>query len=344
MATGTHSLHQNEKVIVDSLVIGGAGGSELSGTELTFLDGVTAGTATASKAVVLGASKDIATITSATITTLTSTTVATAALTGTTTATMTSANAAALAVGLAGATNPAFVVDSSTASQAAGLKVTGAVAAGVVAAAVISSGADASLTVNAKGTGTIGIGSVSTGAVTITPATTVTGALTPTGGVAAAGGFSLLPMAATGENPAMASTDGTDATPVNTEFYWAQVNLRGNSTVTGVAHFNGSVASGNIKVGLADSTGAIVATSATTAMSGTDTYQKVAFTAPYAAKGPATYYALLFVDNNTARVNTHVVGGFITGKATAQTYSTGFTAFTPGTTFTTALGPIATLY
>lgn len=47
----------------------------LSAGELAVLDGVTAGTATASKALVLGASKEIATITSATITTLTSTTV-----------------------------------------------------------------------------------------------------------------------------------------------------------------------------------------------------------------------------------------------------------------------------
>jgi hypothetical protein len=54
---------------------------------------------------------------------------------------VTSASATALAVGLAGATNPAFQVDASTALQAAGLKVTGAVAAGTVALAVISSGA-----------------------------------------------------------------------------------------------------------------------------------------------------------------------------------------------------------
>lgn len=94
------------------------------------------------------------------------------------TTTVTSASASALAVGLAGATNPSFVVDSSTAVQAAGLKVTGAIAAGTVAVAVISSGADANLTINAKGTGTIGIGTVSTGAVTITPATTITGAST----------------------------------------------------------------------------------------------------------------------------------------------------------------------
>lgn len=83
--------------------------------------------------------------------------------------TVTSASASSLAVGLAGATNPAFVVDSSTGSQAAGLSVTGATAAGNVAVAVISSGADANLLVNAKGTGTIGIGTVSTGAVSIVP-------------------------------------------------------------------------------------------------------------------------------------------------------------------------------
>ncbi len=49
--------------------------SGLSAPELGFLDGVTAGTAAASKALVLDGSKGISTITSATITTLTSTTV-----------------------------------------------------------------------------------------------------------------------------------------------------------------------------------------------------------------------------------------------------------------------------
>lgn len=83
--------------------------------------------------------------------------------------TYTGASAVALAVGLNGATNPAFVVDSSTGSQAAGLSVTGATAAGNVAVAVISSGAAANLIINAKGTGTIGIGTVSTGAVSIVP-------------------------------------------------------------------------------------------------------------------------------------------------------------------------------
>lgn len=72
-------------LVIDQVYVGastpGAAGTLLAGSELTVLDGVTAGTATASKAVVLGASKEIATITTATITnvtvaTLTPTTIA----------------------------------------------------------------------------------------------------------------------------------------------------------------------------------------------------------------------------------------------------------------------------
>lgn len=96
--------------------------------------------------------------------------------------TVTSAGAAALSVGLNGATNPAMLVDASTASSATGVSVKSAAAAGGVAIAAISSAADEALTINAKGTGTIGIGSISTGAVTITPATTVTGVATLSSG------------------------------------------------------------------------------------------------------------------------------------------------------------------
>ncbi len=99
---------------------------------------------------------------------------------------ITSSSASSLAVGLNGATTPAFVVDSSTASQAAGLKVVGATTTGTVAVVTVG-GASVNLTINATGTGTIGIGSVSTGAVTITPATTITGLATLTAGFTSAG-------------------------------------------------------------------------------------------------------------------------------------------------------------
>lgn len=265
--------------------------------------------------------------------------------------TITTTDADALDVGQAGTTNPALQVDTSTASSATGLKIKSAAAAAGVAVSVISSGAAENLTLDAKGSGTVTVNGTATGAITLGQAATasstlgVTGVLTPTGGVAAAGGFSVSPRNChSGGNPAMLSTDGTDATPANTEVYIAEVFVPANCTLTGVGVMNGSVASGNIKVGLANSAGAVVATSASTAMSGTDAYQKIAFTGTYAAVGPATYYILEFVDNGTARINCHTLGTFGAAKQTGQTYATGFTTITPPTTFTTGLGPIASLY
>ena len=94
------------------------------------------------------------------------------------------ASASALAVGNNGATNPAFVVDTNTASQATGVKITGAAAAGGVAVAAISSGTNEALTIDAKGSGTITLNGTGTGAVTTPRALTSTG----TGGVGYATG------------------------------------------------------------------------------------------------------------------------------------------------------------
>lgn len=184
------------------------------------------------------------------------------------------------------------------------------------------------------------------GTLAVTGATTLTGAITPTGGVAAAGGFSVSPRNFhVGGEPAIASTSGTDATPVTTETYIGEVFVPANCTLTGVAVFNGSVATnGNVMVGLADSSGAVVASSVTTtAMSGTDAYQRVPFSATYAAKGPATYYVLTQYSSGSDRYNAHTVGNFGASKKTSETYGT-LTTVTPPTTFTTALATIASLY
>ena len=100
-----------------------------------------------------------------------------------------STSASAFAVGPIGATNPAFQVDASTASMVAGVKVTGAVTGGTVAIAAIDSGSNTNLSINAKGAGTIAIGNVSTGAVTVTPALNVPTSLSVNG--ATIGGNSL---------------------------------------------------------------------------------------------------------------------------------------------------------
>jgi hypothetical protein len=81
--------------------------------------------------------------------------------------TITSSSAQALAVGLNGLTNPAFNVDSSTASQADGVNVKGLAAGNGAQVKVISSGTNAPLTIDAKGSGTIVIGGTSTGLISI---------------------------------------------------------------------------------------------------------------------------------------------------------------------------------
>ena len=92
--------------------------------------------------------------------------------------TVTSASANAFAVGPNGATNPILNVNAATGSAVAGINITGAATGGTVAVAVTDSGSNTNLLINAKGTGTIGIGSVSTGAVTVTPNTVLGGTLT----------------------------------------------------------------------------------------------------------------------------------------------------------------------
>jgi Protein of unknown function (DUF2793) len=78
---------------------------------------------------------------------------------------ITSAAAAAFAVGRQGSTSPALKIDGSAASCVTGLGVTAAAAGSGVALAAISSGTDESITFDAKGAGTIKLGSVSTGAI-----------------------------------------------------------------------------------------------------------------------------------------------------------------------------------
>jgi hypothetical protein len=149
----------------------------------------------------------------------------------------------------------------------------------------------------------------------------------------------------TGQNPANVSTDGNNSSPVITETYLSEIFVPANCIVTGIEIFNGSNVTGSVTVGLADALGnpIVAAQSASTAGSGTDAYQRIPFAAPYVAAGPATYFIQVQYSSATAHYNTHAVGKHATGKQTAQTYGT-LTAFTPPTTFTTAIGNIAGLY
>lgn len=93
---------------------------------------------------------------------------------------ITTTAAAGLTVGPNGATNPAFQVVCNVSSEATGLKITGAAAASGLAVAVISSGTNENLTIDAKGSGTITLASVSTGNVLVGQGLLVNGG---TGGI-----------------------------------------------------------------------------------------------------------------------------------------------------------------
>lgn len=97
--------------------------------------------------------------------------------TGSTGATLTivTANAGALTIGRQGATNPALTVDSSTASSVTGVKVTSAATGTAAAIAATGSATDEHVTLDGKAAGTVGIGTVSTGLVSIATASSSSG-------------------------------------------------------------------------------------------------------------------------------------------------------------------------
>lgn len=101
---------------------------------------------------------------------------------------VTDTSATALVVGQNGATNPAFVVDTATATSATGVKVKSAAAAAGAALVVVSSGTNEALTVDAKGSGTITLNGTATGAVTTPRALVSTGATAGVGYATGAGG------------------------------------------------------------------------------------------------------------------------------------------------------------
>lgn len=171
-----------------------------------------------------------------------------------------------------------------------------------------------------------------------------TTAITPTGGIAPAGGFTTSPRLdqACG-TPATSTTPGTNTTPVAGTEYIAEVFVPANATVTGVAVFNGTVASGNTRVALLSSTGAVLAQSASTASSGTAAFQLIPFTATYAAVGPASYFIGEMVDGTTVRPVTVTTGTCATSSQTGS-YGAWVAFTTPPTTFTTAVGPFSSLY
>lgn len=178
----------------------------------------------------------------------------------------------------------------------------------------------------------------------------------PTGGLVTSGGG----VAQTGTNqstvfhsggvaPLGALTTNYHQTQFSTTTsYVAEVFIPANSTLTGVSIVNGATtsASQNIFVGLADSTGTVVAKSATTTAQGAaSSYQQIPFTATYAAKGPGKYFILVQGSATTGYLGTHAAGNFSATSVTSETYGTFLTtAAYATTTFTANVGPVADVY
>lgn len=179
---------------------------------------------------------------------------------------------------------------------------------------------------------------------------TANGAITPIGGITVAAEYTASPRCChTGGAPAQISTEGTNLSAVVTELYLAELFIPHNMTITGASVFWGDATEGNAKVMLFSSSGARVGISASTDVSGftADSYgSRIPFATPVAAYGPAPYYVGVICDNSGNRINTHILGNFGAGKITGLVYATeaGYASVTVPTTFTTGLGPIATLY
>lgn len=208
---------------------------------------------------------------------------------------------------------------------------------------VMQNGVNSNKAANFSGT-TIDTSGNIAGAGTVSAA----GAFTPTGGVAAAGGFSVPTAFSTGGLPVNATTGLTQKQIVTTETYYAEVFIPANTTITGISVLNGNTTNAgvSIHVGLADSTGLIVAQSnTTTAQSTANAYQQIPFTTPYSAKAPAKYYVAVQGSATTGYLAMSVLGNYGASKVTSETYGTFLTtASYSTTTFTTGVGPVASTY
>lgn len=182
--------------------------------------------------------------------------------------------------------------------------------------------------------------------ITATGGITATAAITDTGGIAGPGTQPTVFHSGGYQPPATTGTTSTQL--VTTDTYFAEVFVPVNTTITGVSVLNGTTTSAslNLNVGLANSAGTIVASSATTtAQAAANAYQKIPFSTPYTAVGPAKYFVAVQGSATTGYIATHTIGNFGATLITSETYGTFVTSASYSTTtFTASRGPVADTY
>lgn len=249
--------------------------------------------------------------------------------------TVSSTNSNAFAVGPSSITNPVFNVDASTASVATGLNIKGAAAAAGLALSVISSGTNENMTIDAKGSGTITFGSVSTGNINFDQAAVFTKSTLPANGMVQVTSGALSPGGtfASFLTPARTSVGetnlvvGVDNTNTNNAAYFgflyhssgdainnkAVIGLTNTGdvlTVNGSGYIN---TFGNIYP--ADATNIVLGTTTGTKI-GTATSQKLSFWNKTPIIQPTTgIAAATFVANTSGTLNdTATWGGYTIGQ------------------------------
>lgn len=312
---------------------------QLTGTTL-------ASNVTASSLTSFGASPVIGTATGTSLALSGALTSASIGVTGTTT--ITAANSSAFTVGRQGATSPAFRVDSSVASQADGLEIMGFAAGSGVYVNALSSGTNTPLVINAKGSGTINFGSVSTGALNFGQASTFSGLATFSAGASAS------TLAVTGAITGATFNGNTWGTGTGTLSIAAGKTLTASNTLTFTGTDGSSVAFG---------TGGTVAYTASSVASITGTVNQITASAstgavtlslPSTLIAPGTFAATSAAiggatigSNALAVTGTSTLGGFARIDATdgvviSGSKTLGFTTAAVGNVATTFLnGPAA---
>ena len=142
---------------------------------------------------------------------------------------------------------------------------------------------------------------------------------------------------------------GTSAVHVAGTWYRSEILVPHWAGWTGIGVLNGAtVGTDNLMVALYDTNGVLVANSATAGVlsAGANAFQQIAFTAATAPLAPGRYFIAVQCNGTTATTRRQAAanGGNTMTQSAAGTFGTVPASFTPPTTFTADVGPIAWLY
>lgn len=232
---------------------------------------------------------------------------------------ITSSSATAFAAGLNGTTNPALLVDASTASSATGLKIKSAAAAGGVALTVITSGTNENLTIDAAGSGTVTINGTATGQITLNRSTTIGAALTY-GGVTLANAVTGTGNMVLSAGPTFTGSPAL-STPTATSVALGGCTIGANALcATGTANISGATT-----IGGAITYGGVTLTNAVTGTGSMVLSTNAALTTP--AIGAATGASLSITGGVTAYNATAIPAGGTAGTGEKFSSTSNFGVF-----------------